>query len=120
MQQFAVHTARELFETLDFHQTLRKDSGEVGWWVSLLLRLFFYNVDFQDSLRILFVLGAVGLELVGFFSSQERCVYTTTSSWAKRRHREREREMFRTSDSQGRKRSIRLDKLPEIGRNNRE
>jgi hypothetical protein len=53
---------------------------------------YFYNVDFQDSLRILFVLGAVGLELVGFFSSQERCVYTTTSSWAKRRQRERERE----------------------------
>jgi len=53
---------------------------------------YFYNVDFQDSLRILFVLGAVGLELVGFFSSQERCVYTTTtSSWAKRRQRERER-----------------------------
>ncbi len=100
MQQFAVHIAGELFESLDFHKTLRKDSGEVGWWVLLLLRLFFYNVDFQDSLRILFVLGAEVLELAGFFSSQERCVYTTTSTWAKRRHRERERarerEMFRT------------------------
>jgi len=59
---------------------------------------YFYNVDFQDSLRILFVLGAVGLELVGFFSSQERCVYTTTSSWAKRRQRERERERERERD----------------------